>query len=52
MQHCILMHWDWLLARRIKLAHYWVQSDGCAVGLKVVEQCILLEYIQVLLMGV
>jgi hypothetical protein len=52
MQDCILMHWDKLLAQGIKLTHHWVWSDACVVSLKVVGQCILLQYIQVLLMGV
>ncbi len=29
MQHCLLMHWDWLSSQGIKPTHNWVWSDGC-----------------------
>jgi hypothetical protein len=30
MQHCFMMHWDWMSGCRIKPTHHWVWSDGCA----------------------
>jgi hypothetical protein len=30
MQHCFLMHWDWLSSCGIKPTHLWVCNDGCA----------------------
>ncbi len=29
MQHCLLMHWDWLSSQGIKPTHHWVWNDGC-----------------------
>jgi hypothetical protein len=52
MQHCLLMHWDWLSSQGIKPTHHWVGVMVVLVSSKVVKQCILLQDIQVLLMGV
>lgn len=29
-QHCLLLHWNWLCANGEKLVEHWVFSDGCA----------------------
>jgi hypothetical protein len=50
MQHCFLMHWDWLSSCGIKLTHHWVWMMGVLDNSKGVK--ILLFNTLVSLMGV
>lgn len=33
-QHCLLLHWKWLLAAGMKPSEHWVYSDGCTAQFK------------------
>jgi hypothetical protein len=33
-QHCLLLHWDWVLDAGLMAEEHWVYSDGCSAQFK------------------